>query len=374
MRTKTSLSFVLGSLALSLAVGCTPTDGSDDYDPALLAEYRTALPDAERLMAAAPEASVMNLVGDPALYPNASYDIIVGINGAVTGVVQLLDTIGSVEPTLYNSATGEFFWGPWENDDGAGYVAAYIREAAPGSDFRFEYAFMRGTDNDLANMRPIVWGAASPDPNNDDHGVGLTVWDFEADYQFEVDFGNGGANNDRGRFATLWAQGPDENEPEATVSIIVAVFRDFVPQDSPGAEPADLDYLFGRFAMDGQAIDFIDWEADMDVSEPVDGLAESVGVRMVFLNEGAGRAEADATGGSLAVGDSWNGVECWDNAIDRTYLNFEVTGSQPASYTEGELVGCDLFQATLAESNVPSLQDLPAEIYNGLIELAEGGL
>jgi hypothetical protein len=82
----------------------------DQYDPALLAEYRAALPKMQQLEAQAPQASAAAIaaVGDPALYPNGSYDIAIGINGAVAGIITILDTVTSIEPTIFNSETNEF--------------------------------------------------------------------------------------------------------------------------------------------------------------------------------------------------------------------------------------------------------------------------
>lgn len=375
---KTLSAITLSSLISVLAIGCVPMDdgnGDDEIDQALLAEYRAAMPDRAQLMATAPEASAMAAVGDPAMYPSQSHEIVTAINGSVVGVIDLLDLITTVEPTIYDSSTREFFWGPWENEDGVGYVGAFIRDAGVGADFRYEFAFLRGATNDLATLTPIIVGAASPDPNNDDHGFGLTLWDFERNYEFEMMHNENAGNEDhtRGRFATLWGHGPDENNPEATITIIMSAFRNFVSEDDPNAEPADLDYFYGRFAYDGTTVDFLDWEADMDVSDPADGIAEQVGVRMAFINEGMGRAEADAAGGSLAAGDSLTGTECWDNSLSRSYLNFEVVGSAPDSYTEGELASCGLFTQTLSELQVPALEDIEPGLRDALSILAETG-
>lgn len=371
---KTLSTITLSTLIPILAIGCTSTEENDDYDPALLQEYRRAVPQMGQLEAKAPTATQMSIIGETATYPSASYDIVNGINGSIAGIVNLFDAITQVEPTLYNSETREFFWGPWENDDGIGYIGAYIREA--DGDFQYEYALLRGIDNDLANLSPIIWGGATPDPNNDDYGLGVTVWDFEANHAFEEAHNDNFANEvyDRGRFANLWGRGADENDPNAVFGFVVAVFRDFIPQDEPGAEATDLDYFYGRYEADGQFVDFIDWEAGIDVSEPADGLMENVGVRMAFFNGGTGRAEADAMGGSIEDGATWSGVECWDDAIARTYANFSVDGSNPASFSEGELANCGFFASTLTELEVPTLQDLDDGLLDALDIVAETGV
>lgn len=367
---------ITASLAGALAFGCTPQDDGR-YDPALLAQYRAAVPSMDRLAATAPEASVQALVGDPALYPAVSWDIVTGINGSVTNIIGLMKTIVALPPTVFNSRTREFVWGPWDNDTGVGQVAVYIREAGAGADFRYEYALLRGVGNDLATMTPIIWGGATPDEVNGDHGVGVNLWDFEKNYEFEMANNPNAANEvfDRGRFATLYGKGADANMPQDEFAFVVAVFRDFIPQDNPTAQAADLDYFYGRYSGANMVVDFIDWEAGIDVSDPLDGVAEDVGVRMAFLNEGMGRAEADAMGGSLEPGVSAKGVECWDNALDRTFLEFTVDGgANQGTYTEGAIDGCDLFQPTLDELHIPSLQDLDPALMAALDDVAQNGV
>lgn len=370
-------SILLASLSSALLIGCTPMDENDQYDPALLQEYRAAVPSMDRLAATAPEASVQTLVGDPALYPHASWDIVIGINGSVAGIVGLMQAIVALPPTVYNSETREFVWGPFPNENGVGYVAAYIREAEAGADFRYEYALVRGVGNDLATMTPVIWGGATPDETNGDYGVGVTLWDFEANYEFEVANNPNAANEtfDRGRFATLYGKGADENMPDNEFGFVVAVFRNFIPQDKPESPAADLDYFYGRYTAADMTVDFIDWEAGVDISEPKDGVNEDVGVRMAFLNEGMGRAEADATGGSLEAGVTATGTECWGNGLDRTYLNFTVDGgAQQGTYTEGTVEACALFQPTLDELNIPSLQDIDPALLAALDQAATNGV
>lgn len=373
-----------GALSTMTFFGCAAeetdpgTPPPDDIDQALLAEYRAALPSMGQLGAKAPEGSVASILatGDPALYPTSSYDIATGINGAVTGIIQLLDDVTSIEPTIFNSETNEFFWGPFPNEDGIGYVAAYIREGRPDADFQFEYALLRGIDNDVAKLTPVIWGGATPDPENEDHGAGVTLWDFEANRAFEEEHNPDFANLvlDRGRFVALYAAGVDENDPAAEAAYVLAVFRDFVSIDNPDAEPANLDYFYGHYENEIK-VDFLDWEANFDVTEPADGLAENVGVRMAFLNEGVGRAEADAVGGSLTEGQEASVVECWNAAIEQSYISFEVLegGETIASAEEGNVADCGLFTASLDDLGVPSLDDVDPGLRAILDEVARTG-
>lgn len=199
-----------GLLLAVAMIGCGGAEDDGQIDQALLAQYRAALPQENQVMAKSPEPSMASKLGEPAIYPVGSKDIVVGINGAVGGIVEIMRAIVEQEPSIYSSETKEFFWGPYPNNDGFGFVAAYIREAPAGSDFKYHYALLRGADKDIAKLSPVIWGGATPDPNNKDYGVGVTLWDFEANRAFEE------ANNpdvanvklDQGRFVAVYARAP----------------------------------------------------------------------------------------------------------------------------------------------------------------------
>src|SRR5690606_14309540 len=134
-----------------------------------------------------------------------------------------------------------FVWGPYPDE--IGYSAAYIRDTeATGEDLRYHFAFVRGASNDLATLTPVIWGGATPDPDNDDHGVGVTMWDFTANRAFaeEHDPSFDPADHDSGRFVALYGAGPDQDDPASELSFVVAVFRDFVPKDEQDQAPHDL--------------------------------------------------------------------------------------------------------------------------------------
>ncbi len=365
-------------LTFTLPIGACVQEDDTEFDQQRLAEYRAALPSKAALRAEAPQPTSAKMLGDPAIYPHSSWPIVEGINGAVENMIDVLDTVVSLPPTFYNSETLEFVWGPYPNDDGVGYIAAYIKDTQTDEDFRYQYAFLRGASNDLATLTPIIWGGATPDPTNDDHGVGVTLWDFEANRAFEE--ANDPAYDEnagnRGRFAALYAAGNDEDEPANEVAYVVSVFRNFVPEDNPTADPTDLDYFYGHYVAPEHTLDFLDYEAAFDVSDPADGIAEDVGVRLAFLDEGTGRAEADAMNGSLAANQSVEAVECWDTAIDQTYLSFELleSGDVLDSYVDGELTNCGLFQATLDDLQIPSLQDIDPTLLAALDDAAENGV
>ena len=371
-----TLGFSLVATTL-LAGACAVEDEAPNYDEAQLAVYREALPTRARLEAGQATASTATLLGEPALYPHASSDVIQGINGTVGLTVDLLELITSLPPTAYNSDTLEFVWGPYPDDD-FGYGAAYIRDAGESADFRYEYAFLRGASNDLASLTPIVYGGATPDPLDEDRGVGVTVWDMTAADAFDAEYDPNydPENAESGRFAALFAAGPDEDDPNNEVAVVVAVFRDAVFKDSEDGLPVDLDYLYGHVEGPEHTFDFADIEADIDVTEPTDGIAERIGIRMAFVDGGTGRAEADAIGGSLSSGQSYEVVECWDTSINQTFISGEVRegGESTVVQSLGAPEDCGYFNQTLDDMGVPHLQDIDPELLSALDNAAANGL
>lgn len=366
----------LSGFALAYALAACG-GGGNDYDAALLEQYRSAIPQEKQLSASAPQASLQAIVGDPAMLPKGSKDIVLGINGSVGGIIATMKTIVASEPTIYNTDTKEFVWGPYPNDDGVGTIAAYIKDQGEGAEFRYAYALLRGVDKDLAKMSPVIWGGATPDATTEDHGSGVTLWDFEANFEFETANNPNAANMplDRGRFVAVYGKGKND---QGEFGVVLAALRKFVPKDKPMNTPADLDYFYGRFQGAENQVDFVDWEGNVDISDdPTKTAAELLKVHLAFFNEGTGRGEASASGGDLAMGQSADIVECWDKTISRSYLSFSTsTNGMPdgSPATEGEIAGCGYFQPTLKELGVPSLSDVDPALKAALDEVATNGV
>jgi len=367
----------LGLVSITLGLFACGGDGEGDaIDQALLDQYRAAIPKDEQVMASAPKASVNAIIGEPALYPKGSQDIVQGINGSIGHIVDAMTFIVGLPPTAYNAATQEFVWGPYDNNDGFGKIAAYIKDAGEGAEFRYHYALLRGTGGDVASMTPVIWGGANPDPATKEHGSGVTLWDFEANYTFEKDNNPDFASLalERGRFVAVYGRGPS-NGGEATM--VVAVLHDFVPRENPENPPTHLDYFYGSFTDGTTKVDFVDWASSFNVDDdPAKPLAEDVAVRLAFVNEGMGRAEAQASGGDLAMGQVADAVECWDNTLSETYLSFTTStnGMQDGSISDGDPASCGAFKATLDELGVPSLADVDPALKAKLDEVAKNGV
>ncbi|MEM9492035.1 MAG: hypothetical protein AAGC55_23010, partial [Myxococcota bacterium] len=218
---------LIASMILSTGLmGCATETTETTEQEQLLSEYRRAIPTLDAVSAPEVAASTTpdsNLVGGPALMPLSSLELVLGVNLTVAALVITLEVIVNTPPTTYNSDTREFVWGPFANQDGVGYAAVYIREAPAGDDFQYHYAFLRGIDNDLANLTPVIWGGASPDPANEDYGAGIVLFDFEANYEFEAAHNPevGSMALDRGRFAILFAAGEaDDNAANESAFVV----------------------------------------------------------------------------------------------------------------------------------------------------------
>ena len=148
-------------LASTYSIGCGTSD-STDIDQQLLAEYRQAIPSMSQLEAPTVRGSTATAAGDPAMIPTHSYPLVEGINGGVAELIGTLEAVVALPPTVFNSDTQEFFWGPFANEEGVGFVGVYIRDVGDSEDFRYHYAFLRGIDNDVANLGPGGLGRRHP--------------------------------------------------------------------------------------------------------------------------------------------------------------------------------------------------------------------
>jgi hypothetical protein len=377
-------------LVVPMALAACGKDDTSPYDKTLLAKYRGAIPSESQLAAKKPQGTPTNDVGDTATYPKEAGPTAIQINLAAVGIIHLMRAITDLEPTIYNSATQEFLWGPWENNDDFGTVAAYIKEipANDPSGFKFAYALLRGVNNDINTMKPVIWGAATPDPNDEANGVGITLWDFEANFDFaksnDPDFAT--KPFDRGRFVAIYAAGDDPQKPGARMSWDVSVFRNFLPKDKPQDPPADFDYLYGHYVgTDGNVLDFLHFQIVMNTDPTNTTLLEDFSVQMAFLNSGWGRAEILVKNGDLTPPSSYSQTECWNTGLKRTYFDEVYTDADLVEHqgaSDGTEQGCGpdvgggvmVFARPLAELGIPTLDDVDPAMKLALENVAENGM
>jgi hypothetical protein len=326
-------------------------------------------------------------VGDSATYPGVARPIVQGINEQVSGLITLLKGITDLPPTLYNSETREFVWGPFDDENSqlqGDTAGVYVREhVEAGADFRFTYVLFRGIGTDEATFAPVIWGGANPDAAGEEYGSGVILWDFEANKAFE-DLRNPlqGALT-RGRFVALYIHGPDGDQPTTINTIVLASFHNFIPEETPNEAPINLDHLYGHVedTAENLTFDFVDIAAQGDVQENADAgvLLENLSLRLASVNGGIGRAEVVASGGDLQ-GATFIGTECWNAMVNRTYFQMDATGLDAdggvtSVETEGAPEDCvGPFSQSLTELNVPSLDSVDPALLAALRGAAQNGI
>lgn len=385
------LAVIVPLLSLTNCGGESPTTESattdeDEYDREELAEFRNAIPSASRLAAVPPgeaaDPMALSRAGTSAL-ANLAITSARTINAPAVAVVSTLRALTDIPPTSYDSKKQQFVWGPFDNEDGFGKVLAYIQRNPKDSDFDFAYALVRLDGNDLDTAVPVIWGGATPlaeeDDEGDQSGVGVALWDFEANRIFEQTYDpkfDSDAPRDAGRFVMLFGRNDDG---DARFKFNVAVFRGFSSKDAERPEPVDADYFFGHFrAADEATLDFVDWsiladfcDADanacFDKKSDASNASERLKFRSAFLDRGVGRAEATVSEGDLESSVGVN--ECWDDNTDRTYLDVSVDGEELAREGTCE----EPFTQTLADLAVPTLEDIEPDLLARLSCVAENG-
>jgi hypothetical protein len=379
-------------LLLGLLPACSDDEGAagDSYDADTLAAYLRAIPEQERLVTGVPtldEPGALSSAGD-ALLGAHGVEFARSVNRPVRALVATLRAITTLPPTQFDAAGRKFVWGPWQHERGAGQVALVIAENPPDADFRYTYLLLRSTDGSLEGATPVIAGGSTPDADDPQRGVGVALWDVDADRQFEIDHGSaGGAELGRGRFVTLFGHEPSD-QGESYFNL--AVFRDFVPEDAvrenPEAEPLDVDYFYGR--LDGEGglrLDFVDTDvlanvcgAEVDScfaeAPPPPATAERFEYNAFFVNRGLGRAEARLSEGDLDRSARF--VECWNPGLRRTSFQVEGTGADAGMMMETLENGSCTAPAdqSAVELGIPTLDDIDPELLGLMSCAAENGL
>jgi hypothetical protein len=364
-----------------------------EYDVPMLEKYRSILPNGNLLTVTVPSQSeeeatgaaerklapqAIDAVGAPAFVPAQAVPMALAINGVIAELLTNLQWVVDQPPSAWNSETLEFVWGPWDNEDSAlegDTIAVYIRDQGEDADdFRYVYALLRGIESDLSTMSPVIWGGSNPDPENEDFGNGVILWDFEANREWEAQYHPDRAFSESGRFAAAYARGEDEEDEDSTVTWVVAALRDVVTEEND--DPLTMDYLYGSVENSNERIDFADFNivTDIDDDETKTDL-EDLGIRMAFYNHGTGRAEIDAIGGDIEEGYYVEGTECWDADIDRTYLTLDaIRESDGETYSIIGPIGAADQCAMPSLEGIPTIEDIDSELLAALDEVATNGL
>jgi hypothetical protein len=171
-----------------------------------------------------------------------------------------------------------------------------------------------------------------------------------------------------GVFVAAYGSLADPVEPGAKFEYVMSTFRGFRDAGSLDA-PLDVDYLYGNLVGETN-LTFFNFVTAGDIISDTPAL-ETMNVRMAFLNQADGRAEVTVTGGDVA--GAGYASECWDNAINQTYLEL----SDGINYsTDGSVYDCTTpFESTLDELEMPTTQSPGMSgVFTMLGDLAEGGI
>jgi len=357
-------------------------EGSDTYSSETLAAHRRALPSEERLSASEPELSQTGAQTRPGSTVLASFgvDLARNVNRPVRALVRALRAISELEPSYYDLAERRFVWGPWEHERGVGKLALVVAENEAGADFAYSYMLVRTPGDSLDDATPVILGGATPDAADPDLGVGVALWDVEANRAFEADNGGDTESTGRGRFVTLFGH---DTAAEGEAYYNLAAFRDFVPDDADAGEtPIDVDYFYGRFqGTDDVRVDFLDSdvlanlcgtssESCFEDAAPASAGTERFEYGAYFVNRGLGRAEVRLSEGDLAAPARF--VECWDTAFQQTSFQMEASGSMLEMRENGSCAAPT--DQSAAELGLPTLDDVDAELLTVMGCAAENGL
>lgn len=376
------------ALVLSLAA-CDeitpPPSSTSTIDQALLTQFKRAVPKKQNLKAALPESAggAGALVGDAATYPQMAVPHVVGVNTLIGDILDGVEAVVALPPTLFNSDTNEFLWGPFDDENSplAGDKAlVYIQDQGEGAEFRYHFAFARLMGDDVATAVPVIYGAVNPTPEAEavveDQGNGVLLLDLEQNRAFLEANGGDVSAEGRGRFATGFFRGPNEDDDGGVVTVVVGSFRGF--NGEGGEETVDVDHLWGNLqGSDGNKIDFVNLAIDGNVIDDT-AATETLDLELVVFNGGVGRGEVLLTAGDAGTSIG-SGIECWNAAVEQQFYEVTLTDDQGASTvieTQGDAAtGCTgPFNEPLATLGLPSLADIDQGILTALQDAAENGI
>ncbi len=300
--------WIAGSALVSglLLAGCGDS-GSD--------EFKAATPTQSALSINVPQsgssdgASSLALLGGTASLYSFTRDISRAVSGGVGSILARIELIVSNPPAARDA--NKAVWGPIT--DGLN-PATYLLVVEKIGDKSYNYALTgkpKGADDSA--YKAVLAGHA--DVVDLTHGSGDLLVDFNVIAALDP------SSKSSGGIAVHYSNSADPRNVEV-------VFQNFV--DDAGAMPRDAIYRYAEHADHSGNFEFVTLQ-DIDG----DGATKEVlAVLSRWNSTGAGRSDADATGGSLG-GLTVHIEECWDASFDETYytdnLNLNPTEGDPAS-------------------------------------------
>lgn len=379
-----------GALPLALlCAGCAELSQVGEvlgggYDSETLGRHLAALPTAEAVLAEEPVAQTPTGAlsgGEQAVFALHGIEFSRVVNGPARELTNLLRVLTRLPPSRFDEADRQFVWGPWEHPNGFGYLTLWVRENTDASVFPFHYALIRSADRQWEEGTSVVVGGARPDSSGDATGLGVTLWDLDANAEFELTQ-DPAAEPDQfgaGRYAMLYGH---SESARAGSHFNIATFRDFAPPETDG-QPVDritVDYFYGRFRSDSLVVHFVDSDLTGDFcdaepgqcfeSDVVEDASERYRYRAAYVRGDSGRAEVLVRDGDLVEPVEMR--ECWNARLGRTSLQVVRGAVTSETVPGGECQG--LASQTLDGLGVPTLEDVDQEVLQQLGCLAERGL
>ncbi len=258
-------------------------------------ELRAALPD-ERLLlddTALRANEAARGVGEPSEYHELTTTAIEDVNAGIGDVLLGLDEITSF-PATYTRDDHTAMWGPWLDDGTWGKL--WVRGEDDGS---YAWALsIRPEGSAEGDWSEVVTGRVDAGATEDASAGRIAI-----DYTTIDELGAG--DDETGQLAVQYALGPDRVE----VTLGVGAFSE------DGAPPADGAVRYAYDAAGGE----LSWRAVADLSDPADGSIEEAAIVARWTATGAGRADAEVTGGELGPLTATE-TDCWDAAHVTVYF------------------------------------------------------
>jgi hypothetical protein len=293
---------LLAASTLSLLVGaCLKQEAAPT-------EIAKSIPTADQVTIKLPTASQNRTIGQLANWYVATRDITRTFNG---GAAWVLVTVHSIVQLPVTSVEGNVYtWGPGSN---ALDPADYKLDVTAVGDGTYGYK-LSGRSKTVAGAQFEVIIDGSADPRaGDDKGSGEFLIDFDA-----------------GRRVNPIDAGDSKGQVDAKYDLAAKHLDLTIMTTDANNSPVAADYAYNETADGGGNMQF-------DITGDTGGgpALENVSLNSRWLATGAGRADAEISGGDLGL-QQVTASECWSTSFARTFY----TDSANFSPTEGDAGSC----------------------------------
>lgn len=313
MKRRSPVPFVL----LLLAAGCGELSNADLV-------FLSAVPTAQELAleVSAPGQDVpAGLVGEPAEFYLAVYQVATDLNAAVGDILVFVDSLGRGHPPTRRTDDARV-WGPVRNLDGKGITLRLEirRTAREDGAIVFQHCLHMGRDAEVTGEEPscndrergglrlILGGSYQPSlPGGGARsGMGGVLLDFEASYELGV-----GKREDRGVLDITYDFTDGGAVAKLVQLVVVAPPRDELPAHEA---------LYSYDRDEAGNVDF--FLRFPHQAENTGAAIETMTITSCWQEGGAGRADVTVEGGDVAGPEPVSASECWDDQLLETYLEY----------------------------------------------------